>query len=283
MDIVYARPGGVEVKLDLYLPVGPCPFPVVILVHGGGWHKGDKALPAHPRSLRAFRGGDGFALASVNYRLSPRYKFPACIEDVKAAVRFLRAHAAEYHLDPHRFAAWGLSAGGHLVGLLGLADRSAGWDVGDHLDQSSAVQAVAEWYGGNDLQHFLSPAGRQGIQETFLPQDLARGSPITWVQRRAPPFFIVQGEEDVLVPAAQARLLADRLRHAGVPVTLVLVRHAGHGLRPVGGSPDPPLTSILSRQWAFFRRTLQPMRSKGPADRLEKNALKVNTVPFQPW
>ena len=118
-DIEYARVGNKSLKLDLYLPEGQGPFPLIIWVHGGGWTSGDKSLSANSSQIR--QTTRGYAVASVNYRLSQEAKFPAQIEDCKAAVRWLRANATQYNVDPSRVAAWGSSAGGHLVALMGTS------------------------------------------------------------------------------------------------------------------------------------------------------------------
>src|SRR5512140_2368186 len=138
-DVTYCTPGDRPQKMDLYFPGAGGPWPVVAYVHGGGWRYGDKSEAG---LLAAGMTARGYLVASINYRLYPAGKFPDMIEDVKCAVRSLRAHAGQYNLDPARIAAVGISAGGHLVALLGTADKSAGWDVGEYLDQSSRVQAV---------------------------------------------------------------------------------------------------------------------------------------------
>ena len=139
IDVTYCSPDGLPQKMDIYFPKSGGPWPVFLYVHGGGWDKGDKAEGAGWNYLN----DKGYLVVSVNYRLAAyNIKFPAMIEDVKCAVRYLRAHALEYNLNPDRIGALGASAGGHLVALLGTSDKSAGWDVGEYLDQSSRVQAV---------------------------------------------------------------------------------------------------------------------------------------------
>ena len=138
-DVTYCSMDGQPQKMDLYFPGSGGPWPVFLYVHGGGWNKGDKAEGAGWRYLNE----QGYLVVSVNYRLAAyNIKFPAMIEDVKCAVRSLRAHAGEYNLDPDHIGALGASAGGHLVALLGTSDRAAGWELGEYLDQSSRVQAV---------------------------------------------------------------------------------------------------------------------------------------------
>ena len=145
-DIEYARVGNKSLKLDLYVPDGAGPFPVIVWVHGGGWTSGDKALSASGPQVR--QTARGYAVASINYRFSQEAKFPAQIEDCKAAVRWLRAHAAEHNLDPARIAVWGDSAGGHLASLMGASGGASDLEGDEgNLDYSSRVEAVVDWFG----------------------------------------------------------------------------------------------------------------------------------------
>jgi hypothetical protein len=156
-DLVYVEGGHERHKLDLYLPEkADGPLPLIIWVHGGGWQNGSKD------GCPPLRGGyieRGYAVASINYRLSGHAVFPAQIEDCKAAIRWLRAHAKEYGLDAKRFGVWGSSAGGHLVALLGTSGDVKEFDVGANLDQSSRVQAVCDYYGPTDFTVFVTTPG----------------------------------------------------------------------------------------------------------------------------
>jgi acetyl esterase/lipase len=150
-DVTYCTVGNAELKLDIYYPKSRTGVTqLVIFIHGGGLSKGDKrggeGMLDAPSLLDA-----GFTVASLNYRLAPEYKFPTMIQDVKCAVRFLRAHANEYKIDANKIGVWGTSAGGLLVNLLGTTDSRAGFDVGEYLDQSSRVQAVVDMFGPGDL------------------------------------------------------------------------------------------------------------------------------------
>ncbi len=146
-DVTYCTNDGVDLKMDVYFPWKPAgPSPVIMFVHGGGWVAGTKTgTPGMSYFLDLARRG--YTTFSIDYRLAPTYTFPANIVDVKCAVRHIRANAAEYNIDPNRIGAWGASAGGHLVALLGTSDQSAGWDVGQYLDQSSRVTVVVDMYG----------------------------------------------------------------------------------------------------------------------------------------
>src|SRR5688572_2991350 len=133
-DVTYCTADGLPLKMDVYLPAAGGPWPGLVYVHGGAWIRGDKSEAA---GLAMGMTSQGYMVASLNYRLYPTAKYPAMIQDVKCAIRALRANAREYNLDPNRMAAIGVSAGGHLVALLGTSDQSAGLDMGEYLEQSS--------------------------------------------------------------------------------------------------------------------------------------------------
>lgn len=263
-DLVYVPFGSGRQTLDLYVPPGPGPHPLVIWIHGGAWKEGSKANPLPLRLI----AGERYAIASVNYRLSQQAKFPAQIEDCKAAVRWLRANATKYRLDPARFAAWGSSAGGHLVALLGTAGDK--FDLGEHTGQSSRVQAVVDYYGPTDFlqmdAHALPSAPfkhaavdspeSQLVGGPLLENDLvaARANPVTHVTRDDAPFLIVHGDQDPLVPLHQSQLLEAALRKAAVPVTLYVVKGAGHGQ---GFERDPQIVPMVKE---FLARALRPAR-----------------------
>jgi acetyl esterase/lipase len=245
-------------KLDLYLPEADGSLPLVVYVHGGAFRAGDKSEWPPLEYL-----AEGYALAAINYRLSQHALFPAQIEDGKAAVRWLRAHSTDYGLAPHRFAAGGTSAGGHLAAMLGTSGHVREWDVGEHLDVSSRVQAVLDYFGPTDFlqmdAHRLpdgmvhdtpdSPESQLvggPIQEN--PEEVARANPITYVTADAPPFLIVHGDRDPLVPHHQSELLSAALQEAGVPVTFYTVEGGGHG-----GFEDPRVPKLTK---AFLKEYL---------------------------
>ncbi len=242
-DVTYCSPGGQSQNMDLYIPDSGGPWPVFLYVHGGGWDKGDKAEGAGWKYLN----DQGFLVVSINYRLSTyNVKFPAMIEDVKCAVRYLRAHAGEYKLDPQRIGVLGASAGAHLAALLGTSDQSAGWDVGEYLDQSSRVQAVITIAVFSDLSRAFPSAMLTDMYLTFgeFPGTASTvnttASPVTYVTPDDPPFLILHGEKDGLAPVEQAHILDDALIKAGVPVTMVLVKNGEHNLNSLNGlAPDP--------------------------------------------
>lgn len=260
-DITYCTMSGHPQKMDVYYPSSGGQWPVLIYIHGGSWIEGDKAEGEGWKYLN----DSGFLVVSVNYRLGDyQTKFPAMIEDVKCAVRYLRAHSREYNINPKRIAAVGASAGGHLVALLGTADESAGWDVGEYLEQSSKVQAVIVMSGISDFTSNI-PSGLNGsIYYAFgklaardTPENVAV-SPITYVTPDDPPFLIFHGDMDGIVPVEQARILDSKLSETGVPSTLVIVEGGDHGLRkPNGGDASPTGVEISQMIVIFLEDTLK--------------------------
>ena len=246
IDLVYAKHGDREMKLDLYVPQksnaeGEGPFPIIVWVHGGGWVAGDKK-DCWPLNLGYCQ--KGYATASLSYRFSPVAPFPAQIEDCKAAIRWLKAHAKEYNIDPNSIGVWGGSAGGHLVCLLGVTGKTKKFDVGDHLDQTSEVHAVCNYFGPTDMLSVLDnldPDSEHtkaviGMLTSLLggPLDekteLAKeASPTTFVDQDAAPFLHVHGTVDLLVPVEQAEKLHDKLRQANVWSRLFIIPRGGHG------------------------------------------------------
>ncbi len=241
-DLAYVAGGHERQKLDLYLPAQGARLPLIIWVHGGAWTGGSKeSCPALPFL------SEGYAVASINYRLSQHAIYPAQIEDCKTAVRWLRANAAKYGIDPHRFGAWGASAGGHLVALLGTTGGVKEFEKGDSLDVSSRVQAVCDWFGPTDFTQMsrfkisMEHDAANSSESTLLggpiqenPARAARANPITFVTQDDPPFLIMHGTEDRLVPFNQSELFHAALKKAGVEVTLHPVKGAGHGF----GGPE---------------------------------------------
>lgn len=270
-DITYSTVDGVELKMDIYVPHQRSePTSTVVYIHGGGWRMGDKGRGQRLPGLRELITR-GYILALVNYRLAPKYTFPAQIEDVKCAVRWLRAHAADYNLDPQRIGAWGGSAGGHLAALLGVADARAGWDVGPYLDQISAVQAVVDMFGPTDLTLIEDRVTRPGahVIQTWLIEKafgtteadasiLRQASPLTYVSPTSPPFLIMHGERDRIVPINQSERFFAALQAAHVSAEIVVVKRAGHGFQPVTarGRIEPTRTEIANKIANFFDQYL---------------------------
>ncbi len=263
-DLAYVENGHERQKLDLYLPAkAEGLLPLLIWIHGGGWQNGSKegCPPARQGYLDR-----GYAVASINYRLSGHAVFPAQIEDCKAAIRWLRAHSKEYCIDPARFGVWGSSAGGHLVALLGTSGAETSFDVGAHLGVSSRVQAVCDYYGPTDLTRMdenAAPGARMRHNDPESPESkllggpvqenkekAARASPLTYVTTNMPPFLIVHGDADPVVAFNQSELLFDALKRAGGAVHLHRIKGAGHG-QGFGGREIGEMVSD------FFDRTLK--------------------------
>ena len=262
-DVTYSTTDGVDLKMDIYYPeFATGAVPAVIYIHGGAWIQGDKTEGAGATEIPELRSR-GYLVAAVNYRLAPQYKFPAQIEDVKCAVRFLRANAAVYGIDPEHIGAWGGSAGGHLVALLGTTDASAGFEGScGYADESSRVQAVVDMFGPTDLKALSQAVGSRFLLALFGTVNrnsniVKRASPITWISDDDPPFLILHGENDDLVPISQSEILYNRLIAEGVPATLVIVENAGHGFAPVGGVIDPSRVEITKMVGDFFDRYLK--------------------------
>jgi len=252
-DIPYCVMNGVELKMDVYTPGESTKMPAVIFVHGGAWVEDSKSSAAGAGAPVLAQAG--FAVFAIDHRLGTQYKFPAMIEDVKCAVRSIRAHAEEYNIDPEHIGAYGGSSGGQLVALLGTADESAGFDVGEYLQFSSRVQSVVDLYGPTDLvkQYRLNTVPAMSV--AFLESDLARGSPINYVSPDDPPFLIVHGEKDNIVPLEQSQALYDLLLANHVPAKLIIVENGRHGF----GVPNekPSFEEILQIITKFFAETLK--------------------------
>ncbi|MBC8350557.1 MAG: alpha/beta hydrolase [Planctomycetes bacterium] len=241
-DIEYARVGDNSLRLDLYSPKEPAARrPLIVWVHGGGWRNGSKDRCPALRFL-----AKGYVVASINYRLSGVAIYPAQIHDCKAAIRWLRAHAEQYSIDPRRIGVWGSSAGGHLVALLGTSGgvEPLEGDLGS-LDHSSRVQAVCDFFGPTDflqMDDHAVPNAPFKHNAPDSPEALVIGGPIqentkkveaanplTYVTPDDPPFFIVHGDKDPLVPLHQSQLLFDALKRAKVNVKLHVVEGGQHG------------------------------------------------------
>jgi acetyl esterase/lipase len=230
-DVVFKRVGGRELKLDLYLPPGVDTLsPLVIWVGGGGWIQMGKG---GCERLAAWLTGYGFAVAGIEYRVSGEAIFPAQIQDCKAAVRWLRAHAAEYGLDERRIGAWGDSAGGHLVELLSTASGVSEFDEdGVHPEQSSAIQACCSFYGPSDLTDL--PAASDlvtrllGCPAEACPEVAAWASPITYASASSAPHLLVHGDADAIVPISHSYRFLVALAQHGVDVVLYVRHGVGH-------------------------------------------------------
>jgi acetyl esterase/lipase len=254
-------PEGVDLKMDIETPAqGSSPFPVVVYVHGGSWVAGDRGEGRIISGrTELVRGGNLFV--SIDYRLAPQYRFPAQIEDVKCAVRMVRARAAELGADPGRIAAMGSSAGGHLVSLLGTSDELAGWDTGEYLAESSRVQAVVDLFGPAVPEGSLSRRDLDLLDQVFGARSLddpvlREASPVTYASPDDPPFLILHGTLDTTVPVYQSERLAELLEAEGIDTTLIVVENAGHGIPTTGQRTNPSFEEIMAQIRAFLESTI---------------------------
>lgn len=257
--------------LDLAVPGGLSKgekLPLIVWIHGGGWASGSKEGCPEVGFL-----ADGFVIASLNYRLTDAAPWPAQIQDCKAAIRYLRAHASEYFIDPDRIGVWGCSAGGHLCAMLGLASDAKDLEgtLGNN-EQSSRVQAVCDWAGPSDFLNFEGvDTATGGAVQKLLGGKVAdkkdaagSASPVTYCSKDDPPFLIMHGDKDDVVPVQQAKLLHDKLKEAGVDTTLDIIPDAGH----VGGDHKKMLETV--RQ--FFIKHLKKSGTTEHTESTEKTS-----------
>ena len=237
-DIEYARVGDDALTLDLHRPREANP-PLLVYVHGGAWRAGSKADVPIAKLL-----DHGYAIASVDYRLSTRAAFPAQIHDIKAAIRFLRAKSALLHVDTSRIAIIGSSAGGHLAALVGVTNghRDLEGRIGEHLDQSSDVQCIVSFFGASNLQSILSQSTDFGLKMRVPALQLLLGgqpaekielaklaSPVAHLDKADPALLLIHGDADPQMPPEQSREFAAACETMGIPVQLIMMPGGRHG------------------------------------------------------
>jgi len=241
LNLEFANVDGQSLKLDLYLPNARGPFPVVVSVHGGGWTTGSRS-----DGTAVLQVARGYAVANIDYRLAPGSRYPAQIEDCKAAVRWLRANAARFNLSSTAIGVMGYSAGGHLAALLGTTggvDELEGVELGN-AGFSSRVRAVVDYFGPTDLLKLASqalpcepgdpnapgeaPSVLIGCPIQSCPVATEKANPIQYVTRDDAAFLILHGTGDCLVPWQQSQILYDALKAMGLDAKLVLLPLAGH-------------------------------------------------------
>jgi acetyl esterase/lipase len=264
LDVAYGKLSAAQ-KLDIYLPnTGKGPFPVIVAIHGGGFEMGDKADGQLNAPIEGVKRG--YAVVSINYRLSREATFPAATDDVQAAIRFVKANAARYQLDAQHIATWGGSAGGNLSAWAGAAGH----------DESTRVQAVVDWFGPIDFlkmdeQFVASGLGRPdhsaanspesrylGQAIATVPDRVKAANPISHLTPDAPAFFIQHGSKDPLVPTQQSQLLAEAIKQVAGParITFEIIEGAGHG------GPQFETSENLNKVFRFLDRNLKPSGSR---------------------
>jgi acetyl esterase/lipase len=261
-DVVYGQGGMQALHAEIAFPrTGLKALPAIIYIHGGGWIGGSNKEAPLLQIAQA-----GYFAASIEYRLDNAAKWPAQIEDCQLAVRWLRAHADGYHVDPNRIGVWGASAGGHLVTCLGTMADQAQYDVGGYPGVSSAVQAVVDYYGPTDFTRVgaYTPTaihlceGLFGVAYEENPALWKSGSPVFFVKPGDPPMLLVHGDSDGLVPLEQSTELDQALSRAGVPHQFIIVKNADHGFAPRPGTTIAPSgNEINAAVFAFFEQYLK--------------------------
>ena len=283
-DIVFSRPvmhnGATKpLALDMQKPASGGPTPLVVYIAGGGFMFAPKE---NALDLRTFVAESGFVVASVQYRtVLDRAAYGDSVADVKSAIRFLRAHAETYGIDPKRVAVWGESAGGYLAAMAGVTGGVSGFDIGDNLDQSSNVKAVVDKFGPSDLskvaadfdaksqrtygaadnpiaRYIDGPADGKGLFES--PTASGPANPLSYVNGSSPPFLLFHGDHDTLVSPSQTLILHERLQAAGVQSTRYVLKGAGHGDMAFTGDLKSGLpwstNQVMGLIVDFLRRTL---------------------------
>jgi alpha-L-fucosidase 2 len=268
-DIQYGKVGYVPLLMDAYILDGQGPFPTIVYVHGGGFVAGDKK--SLPKPLFDLLQSAGFNWFSVNYRLAPKYPFPAETDDVDQAIGYIKAHAREYKVDTRRMVLMGGSAGGHLVSFVGAKHKSG-----------NRVAAVVSFYGEHDLVSRTKPTtdcivdGRVDHSETPEPclspglkaflgvSDLSpaaakiirEASPVTYVKKDMPPYLLVHGDKDLNVPYEQSVLMCKAMKKAGAQCEIYTVKGGGHG----GWDKDPQMSQYQQAVLEWLKKTVQMQR-----------------------
>jgi len=258
-DVTYSvLPGFRPLVLDIYLPDGAEPRPLILFIHGGGWVGGNTrhsgALADFPRAL-ALLASEGFVVASVEYRLAGEAPFPAALQDVRAALRFLKDNAARYHIDAGRAAVWGGSAGGQLAALVAVSCGDQSLDPAPAPPHSECVQGAVIWYGVFDFAPLAArgetPDSRfLGCTGAACEPVARRASPMSYVTAEDPPFLLIHGEGDKTVDVGQSRAMEAALQRAHVDVEALYIPGVDHSF--VGRTPEETRVATLAATNATF-------------------------------
>jgi acetyl esterase/lipase len=273
-DVTYSTiPGFRPMVVDIYMPPKKGgPKPLILYIHGGGWVAGHTrhsgALSNFPAVL-AKLASEGFVVASLEYRLSGEAPFPAQLQDARAAVRFLKANAAHYGIDPARVGVWGGSAGGHLTALTALSCGDTGLDAAPAAAGSECVQSAVTWYGVFDFKSMLARGGGNVAENALLrcspancPEQAVKAvSPSSYIDAKDPPFLLIHGETDVVVPVSQSRDVEVKMKEAGMTVESIYIPGVDHSF--IGATLAETRAATLKATDAtfdFFHKTLKGAR-----------------------
>jgi acetyl esterase/lipase len=252
-DIEFARPGGEPLLMDAHIPPGPGPHAAVILVHGGGWSAGSKQANFIQPLFKPL-DESGLAWFSIDYRLAPKHPYPAAVRDVEESIRYIKAHAKEFRVDPKRLALMGESAGGHLVAL-----------VATRATPKTRVAAVVPFYGAFDLEALL--AGKKEVSKgmtgflgiTDMSEKsravLREASAATYVKKGLPPFLLIHGTKDEAVPYDQSVKFNAQLKAVGVRTEFYTVENGIHGVMNWEKNPEQHSYKPVMVKW--LRETLK--------------------------
>jgi acetyl esterase/lipase len=270
-DVTYSTlPGFRPMVVDIYMPPKKGgPKPLIMYIHGGGWVAGHTrhsgALSNFPAVL-AKLASEGFVVASLEYRLSGEAAFPAQLQDARAAIRFLKANAGQYGIDPARVGVWGGSAGGHLTALTALSCGDTSLDAAPAAAGSECVQSAVTWYGVFDFKSMLARGGGNVAENALLrctpancsDQAVRAVSPSSYVDAKDPPFLLIHGETDAVVPVSQSRDVEAKMKVAGMTVESIYIPGVDHSF--IGATPAETRTATLKATNAtfdFFHKTLK--------------------------
>jgi acetyl esterase/lipase len=255
--VTYSELAGEKGKMDIYLPdrTEGQTRPAIVVIHGGGWVSGSRNdVSAVAQKLAK----EGFVVANISYRLAPAHRWPAQMEDAQTAVRFLRANAAKYGIDPSRIGSTGFSAGGHMALMLGLTELKEAKRT-EHPNFSSRTQAVVNFFGPTDVRRkfpdtvaplFVMLTGKKQAEAGDI---LRSASPVTYIDRASPPIFTLHGDKDPIVPVDQAHWLTEQLKKAGVVHETRIVEGLGHTI----DTANPKCVEAFQAGVAWFKKHLK--------------------------